>query len=71
MPLADDELKELKSKLVLSRNKPMNFGLCLGKRPEGCVLLLDLRKRGEALAKIAKSAGETPKTVFGTAEIWD
>jgi hypothetical protein len=43
----------------------VNFGFCLGKKPPGDVLILHKLKAPPQLAKLAKSSGETPKTVCG------
>ncbi|MEM9851486.1 MAG: hypothetical protein AAF761_05760 [Pseudomonadota bacterium] len=60
---------ELKKWLNAARGGAVNFGLCLGRRPEDLILLLDKSKSARALATQAKAIGETTKTFFGDLEV--
>ncbi|MFK7838189.1 MAG: hypothetical protein AB8B60_18410 [Sulfitobacter sp.] len=60
-PTADD----IKAMLSLARKRELHFAICLGKKPEGSLLLIDKIKAPEALARKAKKLGETNKVAFG------
>jgi hypothetical protein len=60
--------KETKELFVLSRKRAISFGLCLGKKPETSVLILDKKKAPAILMRMAKKAGETTKLAYGTIE---
>ncbi len=61
----DEDVDELKSQIAIARKRDLNFALCLGKKPEGTVLLTHKIKNAEILRKQAKKAGETAKIAFG------
>ena len=69
MLMQDEELAELKTLLAKSRQRPISFGLSLGKKPEDTVLILDLKKPPQTLMRNAKKAGETPKVTCGSCEV--
>lgn len=60
--------EEVRSLLKAARKRPLNFGLCLGKKPEGLLFVMHRTKPGKALAIAAKKEGETPKIAFGS--VW-
>lgn len=69
MPMDKDELDELTKLFKKARQKPLPFGVCMGKTPENSVLYLHLKKPAEVLMRNAKKAGETTKTSFGTCAV--
>ncbi|MCH2163565.1 MAG: hypothetical protein MK098_02785 [Marinovum sp.] len=69
MAMQPDALDDLKKLMQKARQKPVNFGLCLGKKPEDNVLYLDLKKGSEVVMRKAKADGETGKITHGTAEV--
>ncbi len=69
MPLDTDQLDELKSSIAVARKRDLNFALCLGKKPEGTVILTHRIKGPEILSKQAKKAGETAKLAYGTMRV--
>ncbi len=69
MPMERDELDELEKLLKKARQKPLPFGVCMGKTPENTVLYLHLKKPPEVLMRNAKKAGESSKTSFGTCSV--
>ncbi|EAQ03134.1 hypothetical protein OB2597_13358 [Pseudooceanicola batsensis HTCC2597] len=69
MLMQDDQIDELKGLFMKARQRPVNFGLSLGKKPENTVMMLDLKKPPATLMRNAKKAGETPKVTCGTCEI--
>lgn len=58
----------LENLIVVSRKKPVNFAVCLGKTPAATVILLDRRKPAKVLERQAKKQGETQKLLAGTLE---
>jgi hypothetical protein len=68
MPLDDAAVSELKSLIAFSRRGPVNFGLCLGGKPEDTALVLHRLRSPEVLMREAKKAGGTPKVTCGTVE---
>ncbi len=69
MLMTDDALDTLKKLLPKARQKPLDFGLCMGKKPENNILIVDLVKPSATLMRQAKKAGETAKLTRGTCEI--
>lgn len=65
MPLDQSTAKELKDMITLARKRELNFGLCLGKKPENMVLVTHKTKAPAAMGKQAKADGETPQFTFG------
>ena len=61
-------IDDIKAMIAVSRKRPVNFGLCLGKKPEGLLIQFDRKKAPSFLAKRVKKEGETNKIAFGTAE---
>ncbi len=61
-------IDDIKAMIAVSRKRPVNFGLCLGKKPEGLVIQFDRKKAADFLAKRVRKEGETNKIAFGTAE---
>ncbi|MEL6477171.1 MAG: hypothetical protein AAFR17_07570 [Pseudomonadota bacterium] len=68
MPLDNDAIDELKSLIAVSRKRDLNFGLCLGKKPEDTALVMHRIKGPEMLQRSAKKMdGVLPaKSSFGT-----
>lgn len=64
--LSEDDVKELRKLVALSRRQPVNFGFCLGKKAPEDVLLLHKIKSPKMLGRAAKEAGTSPKILFGT-----
>lgn len=69
MPMSEADLEELKSLLGVAKKRPLNFGLCMGKKPEDTVFLLHRMKGAEILGRQAKKDGDTPKVAFGVIEV--
>lgn len=69
MPMTPDELSELKTLIAAARKKPINFGLCIGKKPDSMILYLHRKKTPEILARLAKKTGDTAKVAMGTVSI--
>ncbi|WP_139792673.1 hypothetical protein [Pseudophaeobacter leonis] len=67
--MSDAEIEDLKGLMTKARKRPVNFAICMGKAPDGTVVLGHLRKDPEVLARQAKKAGETPKVAFGAMEV--
>lgn len=65
MPLDQAKIKELKETIVLAKKRELNFGLCLGKKPETMVLMTHKTKTPAALGKLAKADGETQQFTYG------
>lgn len=66
MAMTTESIAELEKLVKKARQKDLPFGLCLGKKPEDNVLVLDLKKGPEVLMRKAKAEGETGKVTFGT-----
>lgn len=69
MPMTPEELGEMQTMIVAARKKPVNFGMCIGKKPDGMVFYLHRKKSAEILGKTAKKAGDTAKVAFGTVTV--
>ena len=69
MPMKPDELAELKTLIAAARKKPINFGICIGKKPDSMIFYLDRKKSPEILLRLAKKAGDTPKATMGTVSV--
>lgn len=67
MAMTPEALAELDKLIKKTRQKPLPYGLCLGKKPEDNVMCLDLLKTGEVLMRRAKAEGDTAKVTFGEA----
>jgi hypothetical protein len=61
-----DATEELSALIALSRKQALNFGICLGSKPEGTVLKIDRMKASEALGRLAKKESSGNKMTFGT-----
>lgn len=68
MPSKED-IVELKAMVALAKKGPINIGFCLGKKPATAVVVMDRKRAPEILAREAKAAGETAKTVGGIIQI--
>ena len=66
MPMTPDELAEMQTLIVAARKKPINFGICIGKKPDSMVIYLHRKKSPTMLGKTAKKAGDTAKVAIGT-----
>lgn len=62
------DTEEIKSLIGVSRKRALNFGLCLGKKPDTTVIIMHRMKSPDVLGRQAKQAGETNKTTYGTLE---
>jgi len=69
MPMSPSELSELTGLIAAARKKPLNFGLCIGKKPDSMILYFHRKKAPEILARLAKKAGDTSKVAMGTVSI--
>lgn len=65
MPLDQAKIKEMKETITLARKRELNFGLCLGKKPETMLLMTHKTKSPAALGKLAKADGETQQFTYG------
>ena len=65
MAMTEQALDDLKTLLRKARQKDLPFGLCLGKKPEENIMVLDLKKSSEVLMRTAKAEGETSKLTHG------
>ncbi|WP_170789113.1 hypothetical protein [Ruegeria lacuscaerulensis] len=66
MALDKTVVKDLKGHIAAARKRDLNFAICLGKKSDTTVFLLDRIKAPDLLGRNAKKAGETPKVAFGT-----
>lgn len=69
MPMEADALADLKSMVAVARKRPLSFAICLGKKPEGAVFLMDRKKKPDILQRTAKKQGETPKLCSGEVSV--
>ncbi|MEP4196409.1 MAG: hypothetical protein ABJL99_12325 [Aliishimia sp.] len=69
MAMQDQDIAELEKLVKKARQKPLPFGLCLGKKPEDNVMFLDLKKSPEVMMRKAKAEGETSKVTFGHCDV--
>jgi hypothetical protein len=69
MPMTDEDLDELKSLIAVARKRPVNFAVCLGKKPETTVIKMHRIKDGAILARAAKKEGDTAKITFGEVNV--
>lgn len=65
MPLDQAQMKELKEAITLARKRELNFGLCLGKKPDSTIFMTHKTKSPTVLGKAAKADGETKQVSFG------
>lgn len=65
--MESEDIDALTDGLALTRKKEMNFGICLGKKPEEMVFFLHPRKASDVLMRQAKKAGNTNKVFGGVA----
>lgn len=65
MPMSPEDLDEMKTLIAAARKRELSFGLCMGKSPEGTVLMMHRMKDPEVLARLAKRDGETAKVAYG------
>ncbi|MEQ3726735.1 MAG: hypothetical protein ABNH38_04900 [Tateyamaria sp.] len=63
------EIDELQSAIAIARKRPLNFAICLGKKPETSVMTTHRAKAADILARKAKKEGETSKLAFGQMEV--
>ncbi len=66
MAMTPEALSDFEKMIVKARQKDLPFGLCLGKKPEDNVMVLDLKKSPTVLMRQAKQDGETGKVTCGT-----
>ena len=69
MPMTPKELAELSTLIAAARKKPINYGLCIGKKPDSTILYLHRKKSPEILMRLAKKAGDTAKVAMGTVSV--
>lgn len=69
MPMTEEELEEMQAMLAVAKKRPLNFAICMGRKPEDTVVILHRLKDPEILGRQAKKAGDTPKIAFGTIEV--
>ena len=69
MAMSDEQFADLDKMIQKARQKPINYGVSLGKKPQDNMMICDLRKPPETLMRKAKAEGETPKVTFGTIEV--
>ncbi len=62
----DDDGGDLKSLIMKARQGPINFGVCLGSKPEDTVFNAHRKKSPDVLEREAKKEGGTTKTVGGS-----
>lgn len=65
MPMSPEDLEEMKSLIAVARKRPLNFAICMGKKPEDTVFMLHRMKAPDVLARLAKKEGDTAKVAFG------
>ena len=64
--MTKDDLAGLQQQLQKARQRPISFGLCMGKKPEDTVICTDLVKSPDVMMRQAKKQGETAKLTQGT-----
>jgi len=69
MAMEETALDDLKSMLGIARRGALNFGVCMGKKPEDTVMILHRKKPPETLQRLAKKDGDTAKTTCGIIEV--
>lgn len=69
MPLSESDMDELKAMIAVARQRDVNFGLCIGKKPETTILMMHRMKSPDILGRMAKKDGETTKVTFGLASV--
>jgi hypothetical protein len=67
MPMTPEDLEEMKSLIAVARKRPVNFAICMGKKPEDTIFMLHRMKAPDVLARLAKKEGDTAKIAFGEA----
>ena len=67
MALTADDIAEVKKQLLMTRKKPMNFGLSVTTDPKNMVLKLHLIKDPGVLRRLAKKESGVPKGTEGVA----
>lgn len=65
MGKSDADLKELKAMIAVAKQKPVNIGICLGKKAENLEVKMDRNRSPSAMGREAKAAGETAKVAVG------
>jgi len=65
MPTSDEDAKLLKVMITAAKKNPVNIGICMGKKPENAVVIMDRKRNPDALGRAAKKAGETAKVAVG------
>jgi hypothetical protein len=69
MPMNPEQIEAMKALIAVARKRPLNFGLCIGKQPEGTILEMHRTKNPDALGLLAKKSGETGRIAIGTLEV--
>lgn len=65
MPMSPEDLDEMKSLIAVARKRPLNFAICMGKKPEDTIFMMHRMKAPDVLARLAKKEGDTAKVAFG------
>ncbi len=65
MPTSDEDAKLLKVMIAAAKKNPVNIGICMGKKPENAVVVMDRKRNPDALGRAAKKSGETSKIAIG------
>ena len=66
MPLDTEQAAELKKMIGVARKRALNFGICMGAKPDGTILVLHRMRSPDVLMREAKKAGDTAKTTYGS-----
>ncbi len=69
MPSGGVDIEELKASLATAKKRTMNFAICLGKTAETTVFMIHKTRAPDALARLAKAAGETQKIASGYIDV--
>lgn len=67
--MGKDEIDELQKLFQKARQRPISFGLCMGKKPEDTVICMNIVKSPEVMMRQAKKQGETAKLTQGTVTV--
>lgn len=65
MPTSDEDAKLLKVMIAAAKKNPVNIGICMGKKPENAIVIMDRKRSPDALGRAAKKSGETSKIAVG------
>ncbi len=69
MPMSAEDLEELKALFGVAKKRPLNFAICMGKKPEDTIFVMHRIKGPDILGRQAKKDGDTPKVAFGVIEV--